>query len=98
MKIMIKDDNQQDLKAEIDLIFCWLELDNFKNANDNYGHGAEDIVLAEVVERLKINTKSNDIVSRIGGDEFIIIIRDLKSSSIALEMTEKLVKVLSDAG
>ena len=58
---------------------------------------AGDIVLAEVAERLKNNTRPKDIVSRIGGDEFIVIIRDLKSSLSATEIAEKLVKVLSDA-
>ena len=80
------------------LAFFFIDLDKFKAINDTFGHEAGDIVLAEVAERLRNNIRSTDIVSRTGGDEFIVIIRDLKSSSSsAIEIAQKLVKVLSDA-
>ena len=79
------------------LAFFFIDLDKFKAINDRLGHAAGDIVLAKVAERLKNNTRPKDIVSRVGGDEFIVVIRDLKSSSSATEIAEKLVKVLSDA-
>ena len=77
--------------------FFFIDLDKFKSVNDIFGHEAGDIVLKEVSKRLKRNTRSNDIVSRIGGDEFIVIIRELKSSSSTIEIAEKLVKILSEA-
>lgn len=77
--------------------FFFIDLDNFKSINDNFGHQAGDKVLAEVAERLKNNTRSNDIVSRIAGDEFIVIIRDIKSSLSVTVIAEKLVKILSAA-
>ena len=76
--------------------FFFIALDKFKAINDSFGHEVGDIVLVKVAERLRNNTRSQDIVSRIGGDEFIVIIRDLKSSSNEMEIGEKLVKVLSD--
>ena len=78
------------------LAFFFIDLDKFKAINDSFGHEIGDMVLAEVAERLNNNTRAKDIVSRIGGDEFIVIIRDLKSSSIATEIAEKLVKVLCE--
>lgn len=52
-----------------------LDLDHFKEANDNYGHEFGDLVLKELASRLLANTRSEDIVARIGGDEFMIIFK-----------------------
>ncbi|MCB2295602.1 EAL domain-containing protein [Clostridium algoriphilum] len=79
------------------LAFFFIALDKFKAINNSFGHEAGDMVLAKTAERLENNTRSKDIVSRIAGDEFIVIIRDLKSSSSATETAEKILKVLSDA-
>jgi diguanylate cyclase (GGDEF)-like protein len=79
------------------LAFLFIALDKFKTVNESFGHEAGDMVLAKAAERLENNIGSNDTVSRIGGDEFIVVIRDLKSSSSAIETAEKFVKVLSNA-
>ena len=56
----------------------FLDLDNFKNINDSLGHTEGDNLLKEVTERLKKHTRSCDTLARHGGDEFIILIEDLK--------------------
>ncbi len=56
----------------------FLDLDNFKNINDSFGHAEGDNLLKEVAERLKHFTRSSDTLARHGGDEFIILIEDLK--------------------
>ncbi|OGW43749.1 MAG: hypothetical protein A2132_05295 [Nitrospirae bacterium RBG_16_43_11] len=56
----------------------FLDLDNFKNINDSLGHAEGDNLLKEVTERLKKLTRSSDTLARHGGDEFIILIEDLK--------------------
>ncbi len=48
------------------------DLDNFKSANDNYGHLFGDEVLEEVASRLRESVRSSDIAARMGGDEFIL--------------------------
>ncbi|PYG87623.1 diguanylate cyclase (GGDEF)-like protein [Ruminiclostridium sufflavum DSM 19573] len=53
-----------------------VDLDNFKNINDSVGHDSGDNVLCEVAQRLKILQDKNDFIARIGGDEFIIIIKN----------------------
>jgi len=54
-----------------------LDLDRFKEVNDEWGHAVGDSVLKEISRRLKKITRDYDVVARIGGDEFIIVISDL---------------------
>jgi two-component system cell cycle response regulator len=52
------------------------DLDKFKSVNDRYGHAAGDAVLAEFARRLVANTRSVDLVARIGGEEFVVTMPD----------------------
>lgn len=51
-----------------------IDLDGFKQINDQYGHEAGDYVLCEVAERLQMTIRDREIVARIGGDEFVILL------------------------
>jgi diguanylate cyclase (GGDEF)-like protein len=50
--------------------FIMLDVDNFKEVNDRYGHPVGDQVLIQVAENLRLSTRSNDVIGRMGGDEF----------------------------
>jgi len=77
-----------------------LDLDNFKPVNDNYGHDAGDAVLVEVANRLLANVREGDLVVRMGGDEFIVVLGRLGNDADlagqeAFDVAEKLQLCLS---
>jgi len=75
----------------------FIDLDKFKSANDTYGHEAGDIILITVATRLKNIISSMDTIYRIGGDEFIIILRNLKSIANAERIALTSLEVLNKA-
>lgn len=69
----IKESNRN--KYSVAVLF--LDLDNFKNINDNLGHDSGDKVLIQVAKRLKEVLRDKDTIGRLGGDEFIIVLNDI---------------------
>jgi diguanylate cyclase (GGDEF)-like protein len=74
----------------------FIDLDRFKIVNDTLGHQAGDTLLIEVSERLKQVCTGPHIISRLGGDEFMILIPELKDSKEVEELAEEMVLALSD--
>lgn len=74
----------------------FLDLDGFKAVNDNYGHQAGDRVLLEIANRLKAMIRSEDMVSRLGGDEFTLFVADIsKEDRAALTVAKKILAVIN---
>ncbi len=72
-----------------------IDVDHFKNINDSLGHMFGDTVLAEVGVCLRKLFRSTDIIGRIGGDEFMVLMRDVKDFSLVLEKAEALNQCLN---
>ena len=72
---------------------CYLDLDNFKPVNDRLGHDAGDQLLREIANRFKKVIRRNDTVARIGGDEFVIILRHIKNDD---DCKDILMRLLND--
>lgn len=77
------------------LAICFIDLDNFKPVNDNYGHDAGDQLLIEVAKRLKEATRQTDTISRQGGDEFTLLLNDIESKTQCEQLLGRINKSLS---
>ncbi len=72
-----------------------IDVDNFKRINDSLGHNVGDILIRQVASRLVSYNKEGDTVARIGGDEFVIVLENVKSSSSVAAFSELLLKELN---
>ena len=72
-----------------------IDLDNFKTVNDRFGHNVGDALLRSVVSTIRNNIRATDIVARIGGDEFIILLPETGPESAGV-ITDKIQKISLD--
>jgi diguanylate cyclase (GGDEF)-like protein/PAS domain S-box-containing protein len=82
-------------RTKSQLAVCFLDLDNFKPINDNYGHEVGDRLLIQVAERIASIIREEDTVSRQGGDEFAILLSDLESYAQCKQTLERIHHVLA---
>jgi diguanylate cyclase (GGDEF)-like protein len=68
----------------------YVDLDKFKQINDRYGHRTGDLYLQEVTRRMKLQLRVDDVLARIGGDEFIALVPILRSHADAEEIAMRL--------
>jgi len=87
-------DRMQRDKMERTCCFALLDIDNFKNVNDTFGHNIGDVVLAKFGEILRENVRNTDLACRWGGEEFLIVLNkcDLETGYIALENIRRTVE------
>lgn len=71
-----------------------LDLDNFKKINDTYGHLYGDAVLSETAHKIVKNFRREDISGRLGGDEFIVYMRNIVSKETVLQKAEQMCNLL----
>jgi diguanylate cyclase (GGDEF)-like protein len=76
------------------LAVMFVDLDNFKVINDTHGHAAGDAILQAVATRLKHNTRSEDTVSRYGGDEFLYLVTQLHNQQDITIIAAKILKAI----
>lgn len=74
----------------------FLDLDKFKRINDTYGHEAGDRLLCETADRLRRTLRKGDTVSRFGGDEFNILVEDIRELEDVSVVAEKVIKSLEE--
>jgi diguanylate cyclase (GGDEF)-like protein len=74
----------------------YLDLDDFKSVNDSFTHRIGDIYLMEVAQRFKACLRECDTLGRIGGDEFIAVLKNLTDAGIARSIAERLVQAMEE--
>lgn len=94
-KALIEANENRSYHAGIALLF--VDLDNFKKLNDAHGHRIGDELLKTVAQRLLEASGGGDFVSRVGGDEFVIIFSDLDSLDQAKASADRIVEIASQA-
>jgi len=82
-------------RSNTQLAVCFLDLDDFKPVNDNFGHEVGDQLLLEVAERIKAVIREEDTVSRQGGDEFTLILNDIEEFSHCEKTIQRIQQALS---
>ncbi|QPJ65834.1 MAG: sensor domain-containing diguanylate cyclase [Candidatus Nitrohelix vancouverensis] len=81
-------------RHQVCLAVLFIDLDGFKEVNDSWGHGAGDIVLQGVAERLKQCIRQEDTVARLGGDEFIVLMSRIGSDKNAASLAQKILDII----
>lgn len=73
----------------------FVDLDNFKSVNDEFGHAVGDRVLQELGGRLLKSLRDTDTVARLGGDEFVIILENIHNRDDVIRVADKLIQTIS---
>ena len=81
-------------RERVAVMFC--DLDNFKVVNDSLGHSVGDRLLQVVANRLTSVTRGGDLVGRLGGDEFLIVCRNVASDNDVNPITERLLDIIRE--
>ena len=84
------------VRSKSGAVLMMMDVDYFKQINDNYGHAVGDRVLYKIGHLLKSSFRENDIVGRIGGDEFLIFMEGITSEEFAVRRMENLQQYLRE--
>lgn len=84
------------LNDNVEGVFCLADIDKFKNINDSFGHHVGDLALVEIAAALRESFRENDVVMRIGGDEFGIFAKNVTDKATAEMVVDRLFNRISE--
>lgn len=77
------------------IALLFMDLDHFKQINDTLGHDIGDLLLIETASRLKTCVRATDILTRLGGDEFLIVLTEISTKEEVVDIVKKIIKTIS---
>lgn len=78
--------------GRVGVLYC--DVDNLKQVNDEHGHPAGDAVLTEVAQRLTSALRAQDVVARVGGDEFVVLLHEVADADQLAQLAERCLQVV----
>jgi len=95
MQSLLADELAKAQRGKTMAAILFIDLDRFKQANDTHGHAFGDRLLVQAANRIRNHVREDDVVARIGGDEFTVILSDVKTPREAASAARKLIQSLS---
>lgn len=92
----IEDAIARAIKSNKKIALLYMDLDNFKTINDFMGHEAGDTVLQQVSTRLTKCIRDVDLAARVGGDEFVVLLENIKEPKEAERVSKSIIEMLSE--
>lgn len=88
---------EQALKDEPAICVMMVDLDGFKDVNDSLGHARGDEILVSVAKKIQSSVRAGDLVARMGGDEFAVLLPGVSDFKLAAETVERIIQEISQA-
>jgi diguanylate cyclase (GGDEF)-like protein len=85
---------ERTIRERVMIAVLFIDLDDFKDVNDAFGHGGGDRLLAQAARRLKRCVRSADTVSRIGGDEFVVVLEGVEDAERVADVVGRIMEGL----
>jgi diguanylate cyclase (GGDEF)-like protein len=92
----LQDAMERAMRNNKPLALMFIDLDDFKDINDRYGHDAGDAVLQEVAKRMQTATRKVDTVARLGGDEFVVLLDNPSGRTQIAAIAQKLQDLMNE--
>ncbi len=95
-------DNMAALLQNLEENIAWrgsvlfLDLDGFKHVNDTLGHDAGDELLIETAKRIRVSLREQDVAYRFGGDEFVVVLSEIKDTGDSIVVSERILSSVSN--
>lgn len=92
---LIEETKHMAIRNNLNITLMFIDIDGFKNVNDEYGHDVGDIVLRKVAASLRQSLRRSDIIGRVGGDEFVICLNGVVSREHIEKVSDGLIRNIS---
>ena len=87
---------QRAQREKMKLVVLYVDIDNFKDINESYGYGIGDIIITQVASKMGALIRHEDTISRIGGDEFVILLEEIQAVSECERTLQKIMELFNE--